>query len=219
MNDIEQALNEAYPLRCRDMEEVEQRRIEMTGFRKGFAAALARPSPAPVKSVGDDAEFNDLLDYANIAYRQANTAAKLCDYEDAKADLIAHIDSLLAARTVADAPAEPEYEYTYASSQATKCAGCGHHKHTPLRIDAMGGYVCLTCIGNKLGSLLGEFGHASPLPQGTPAAEVRDNALEEAANAVQSMGSVDPIMSYGQLCARAIRALRSQPAQKGHSNV
>ncbi|MDI4633331.1 hypothetical protein J7U46_09755 [Pelomonas sp. V22] len=47
---------------------------------------------------------------------------------------------------------------TYSSTQATKCAGCGKHKHTPLRIDAMGGYVCLTCIDKKLGGLLGEFG-------------------------------------------------------------
>lgn len=52
--------------------------------------------------------------------------------------------------------------HTYASTQATNCAGCGEHKHTPLRIDAMGGYVCLTCIDNKLGSLLGEFGYPEP---------------------------------------------------------
>lgn len=49
--------------------------------------------------------------------------------------------------------------YTYASKQATTCACCGEHKHTPLRIDSMGGYVCLTCIDKKLGSLLGEFGY------------------------------------------------------------
>ena len=55
--------------------------------------------------------------------------------------------------------AEP---YTYASKQATKCAQCGEHKHTPLRIDAMDGYVCLTCIDKKLGSLLGEFGYPEP---------------------------------------------------------
>ncbi len=54
---------------------------------------------------------------------------------------------------------DPDVPYTYASAQATNCAGCGQYKHTPLRIDAMGGYVCLTCIDNKLGSLLGEFGY------------------------------------------------------------
>jgi hypothetical protein len=55
--------------------------------------------------------------------------------------------------------ARGDREYTYASKQATNCAGCGKHKHTPLRIDAMGGYVCLTCIDQKLGSMLGEFGY------------------------------------------------------------
>ena len=48
---------------------------------------------------------------------------------------------------------------TYSSTQATNCASCGEHKHTPLRIDAMGGYVCLTCIDKKLGGMLGEFGY------------------------------------------------------------
>lgn len=41
-------------------------------------------------------------------------------------------------------------EPTYVSSQATSCAKCGEHKHTPLRIDWMGGYVCLTCIDQEL---------------------------------------------------------------------
>ncbi|EPS9196112.1 hypothetical protein ACVMYJ_003385 [Pseudomonas aeruginosa] len=43
--------------------------------------------------------------------------------------------------------------WTYASAQATNCAGCGEHKHTPLRVDWMGGYVCLTCIDKKLEEL------------------------------------------------------------------
>lgn len=57
------------------------------------------------------------------------------------------------------ARAEPAVEPTYTSTQATACASCGEHKHTPLRIDKMGGYVCLTCIDQKLGSLLGELGY------------------------------------------------------------
>jgi hypothetical protein len=36
--------------------------------------------------------------------------------------------------------------------QATNCACCGNYKHTPLRIDWMGGYVCLTCIDRVLES-------------------------------------------------------------------
>ncbi|KAJ09082.1 hypothetical protein M003_18005 [Pseudomonas aeruginosa IGB83] len=43
--------------------------------------------------------------------------------------------------------------WTYASTQATNCAGCGEHKHTPLRVDWMSGYVCLTCIKRKLEAL------------------------------------------------------------------
>ena len=38
--------------------------------------------------------------------------------------------------------------------QATRCAGCGLRKHTPLRVDGMGGYVCLTCIDTRLHELL-----------------------------------------------------------------
>jgi hypothetical protein len=53
---------------------------------------------------------------------------------------------------------------TYVSTQATMCACCGEHKHTPLRIDKMGGYVCLTCIDKKLGLLLGEFGSPPEQP-------------------------------------------------------
>ncbi len=43
-----------------------------------------------------------------------------------------------------------ERPYTYASTQATNCAQCGEYKHTPLRIDGMDGYVCLTCIDKRL---------------------------------------------------------------------
>lgn len=45
-------------------------------------------------------------------------------------------------------------QLSYFSSQATGCAGCGRYKHTPLRVDAMGGYVCLTCIDETLERLL-----------------------------------------------------------------
>jgi hypothetical protein len=66
------------------------------------------------------------------------------------------IKQALAAQPV---PVQEPVAHSYASTQATMCACCGEHKHTPLRIDKMGGYVCLTCIDKKLGSLLGEFGH------------------------------------------------------------
>lgn len=37
--------------------------------------------------------------------------------------------------------------------QSTNCAVCGERKHTPLRNDAMGGYVCLTCIDREINRL------------------------------------------------------------------
>lgn len=37
-----------------------------------------------------------------------------------------------------------------AQGQETNCAKCGMKKHTPLRVDRMGGYVCLTCIDTAL---------------------------------------------------------------------
>jgi hypothetical protein len=72
-------------------------------------------------------------------------------------------------------------DFTYSSKQATKCAGCGDYKHTPLRVDAMGGYVCLTCIDNKLGMLLGEFGYPDPpvAPASQPAEEPSLTAEQE----------------------------------------
>lgn len=81
------------------------------------------------------------------------------DYALAKLE---EVEKTLSAALAAPAvPAHDEHPYTYASTQATNCAGCLEYKHTPLRIDAMGGYVCLTCIDKKLGGLLGEFGYAS----------------------------------------------------------
>lgn len=47
----------------------------------------------------------------------------------------------------------PPDDYTYASKQATCCAVCHERKHTPLRNDTMGGYVCLTCIDKELSRL------------------------------------------------------------------
>jgi hypothetical protein len=47
----------------------------------------------------------------------------------------------------------PPDDYTYASKQETNCAVCGQRKHTPLRNDTMGGYVCLTCIDRELEKL------------------------------------------------------------------
>jgi hypothetical protein len=48
-------------------------------------------------------------------------------------------------------------EQICAERQHTKCARCGSDRHTPLRRDHMGGYVCLTCIDKELDSLTAEL--------------------------------------------------------------
>lgn len=50
--------------------------------------------------------------------------------------------------------------WTYASIQETECAQCGIRKHTPLRRDEMGGYVCLTCIDKTLDCVAAPKGEA-----------------------------------------------------------
>lgn len=63
---------------------------------------------------------------------------------------------------------------TYSSTQATNCAGCGKCKHTPLRVDGMGGYVCLTCIDERLEELLDA---EQPAPVAVVMPEHRDSDL------------------------------------------
>lgn len=41
------------------------------------------------------------------------------------------------------------------TGEGTPCACCGINKHTPLRRDDMGGYVCLTCVDARLTMLAG----------------------------------------------------------------
>lgn len=99
------------------------------------------------------------------ALETALDALETCTYDDCGDSEGAQYydnDKVYAAhKLITEALAEPE-AYTYKSTQSTNCAGCGQDKHTPLRIDAMGGYVCLTCIDQKLGSILGEFGYPDP---------------------------------------------------------
>jgi hypothetical protein len=68
---------------------------------------------------------------------------------------------------------------TYSSTQATECAGCGQRKHTPLRRDEMGGYVCLTCIDQRLDELSG-IGSPMTEPRGCAACDRGDFMLGHA---------------------------------------
>lgn len=113
--------------------------------------------------------------------------------------------------------------YTYASQQETECAGCGKLKHTPLRIDAMGGYVCLTCIDQKLGSLLGEFGYPEPAASqraGEVQAAAARRALESMENVVRFLGSDGMSAAHGRMpdladYKAAVAALAATPAPEG----
>lgn len=72
---------------------------------------------------------HELAITAESISEQADALEKLFSYELSKLD---------------------ESQYTYSSKQKTRCSGCGNVKHTPLRVDYMGGYVCLTCIDEEL---------------------------------------------------------------------
>lgn len=104
----------------------------------------------------------------------SNMANSLMGWKNANAMILAQ--SVRPGNALSTAPEQAAPVYTYASTQATKCASCGEQKHTPLRIDAMDGYVCLTCIDNKLGELLGEFGY--PQQAAAVPAEVAETVAE-----------------------------------------
>lgn len=55
-------------------------------------------------------------------------------------------DPLTAMREKFHAPVHARIDAALSPQQKTKCAVCGVHRHTPLRVDRMGGYVCLECI-------------------------------------------------------------------------
>lgn len=100
-------------------------------------------------------------------YMNVTTAISKLEQElDAARDRVAELERKL------------KGQWTYASDQATHCGGCGKHKHTPLRVDWMGGYVCLTCIDEKLEALY-EAAQAGQVPEGcapgTYAIDYRDN--------------------------------------------
>jgi hypothetical protein len=67
---------------------------------------------------------------------------------DGEFELISIVDEVFSA--LEPAGAQEGAEVTYSSTQATKCCQCGEMKHTPLRVDHLGGYICLTCIDREL---------------------------------------------------------------------
>jgi hypothetical protein len=98
---------------------------------------------------------------ADDVFGPCKTCGMPVGYCDCDLDLTERASPEIAA--LAAAPVAQQEPLTYSSTQATACAGCGKHQHTPLRVDAMGGYVCLTCIDEKLDALLEPERQAEPV--------------------------------------------------------
>jgi hypothetical protein len=94
-----------------------------------------------------------VLDEQTNALEACRAIVKWCDENPPAGEALWCVQLARRAIAAQSAPAAKAGEPTYASSQATNCAQCGEHKHTPLRIDWMGGYVCLTCIDKELEAL------------------------------------------------------------------
>ena len=78
---------------------------------------------------------------------------------DALREDLTNTKSLLAAEK------EKTEGVTYISKQHTVCASCNEDKHTPLRVDFMDGYVCLTCIDLELERLYALTIPPTPVPE------------------------------------------------------
>lgn len=146
-----------------------------TAWEVWQAALSAQPSPG-----GQDA-------LAEAARRVISDIGSGDYHGEISEATYAALEAALAARQPVGEPVDDDWHlrgYAYASKQATTCAGCSKHKHTPLRIDSMGGHVCLTCIDHKLGALLGEFGYP-------PAQAVELDELHRAVSVVNVVGQID----------------------------
>ncbi|WRQ05499.1 major tail protein with Ig-like domain [Ralstonia phage AhaGv] len=91
----------------------------------------------------------------------------------------------------------------YTGKQATNCAVCGEYKHTPLRVDHMGGYVCLTCIDKEM---------AQPRQRAEPVADERAAFDENWAAGVLGLGGV---LSHDAKQKVALVLLGARAAQSG----
>lgn len=117
---------------------------DMERYGKAYADArdMRRAAPSPAN---ERAAISELLGHISDV---------LPDSEFEKIDTTKWnaVSAIVGAARAASANETGAEGFTYATKQATACAGCGDHKHTPLRIDWMGGYVCLTCIDRELES-------------------------------------------------------------------
>lgn len=152
----------------------------VAAFEFGRAAApVAQPSAEPDGTLHDDDYFTWKTgrqpkdgDYGYVGWRR---------------------DFYLSAPAGAGEPTDdPAIPYTYASTQATNCACCGEYKHTPLRVDLMDGYVCLTCIDKRLESLL-ESEAGEPTEPSARALEFAENMAKDAEQVLDALNALHAI--------------------------
>lgn len=103
--------------------------------------------------------------------------------------------------------------YTYKTTQATRCAGCGERNHTPLRVDGMDGYVCLTCIDKRLEGLLAEESARCCVTDWDGCQEVADlPAVHEALEAFSADSTGDAGVTVVQAVIAALELKQAPPA-------
>ncbi|VWB94757.1 gp38 [Burkholderia aenigmatica] len=111
----------------------------------------------PVFSI-DDLDFEPdgqhaIADMANIGYALLEQIARMAPgyhWNDSPVEIVSDLVNERDEARASSANETSVEVFTYATKQATACASCGEQKHTPLRVDRMGGYVCLTCIDREL---------------------------------------------------------------------
>ncbi|MDN7900134.1 hypothetical protein [Burkholderia cepacia] len=135
--------------------QTELQRQEEKGYARGLAdgmkeATNSAPSPADKRATWDDTRHSLAVAMCGFATRlgsrDLDAAISVLDAITEAGSPLSWLRSARAASSI-ETVAEG---FTYATTQATACASCGEHKHTPLRVDQMGGYVCLTCIDREL---------------------------------------------------------------------
>lgn len=153
-------------------------------------------------------EFDGLLaEFHAVVWAAAEEGN--CDYDLAGVDIAKKIQAMF--RTKPGTDPEPPQKFSYSSTQATGCAGCGRYKHTPLRVDAMGGYVCLTCIDETLERLLVEESAREAEGDWSGCQEIADLPR---VHEVMSNFSCDPTEDNGIAVVQAIvQATTRKPAE------
>ena len=94
---------------------------------------------------------------------------------------------------------------TYKSTQHTDCAMCGADKHTPLRRDDLGGYVCLSCIDKQLSEQTTDIeGYEQQVASLT---KERDEAQDEAQENWQSIRRLKMEAHQYCMCRETVQSL------------